>query len=91
MKKVLLSVLMTTALLVGCGTGPAPEVTNESYTVNEVNNKVEDLSGGYDIQLYVDKETGVNYYILYNSFIKDSTAISMVERKNPDGSLYITE
>lgn len=78
MKKILsMGLIVATSFLVGCGVSKTIEAESNDINFSRVN------KDGY-IQIYKDKETGVNY-ILY----ADSYKAGLCPRYRANGQLYV--
>lgn len=62
------------------------EVVNADTTVRDVQGNVRPhASRGFGIDLYIDTETGVQYFVM-----NEGVSSAMCPRYNADGSLYVT-
>lgn len=84
-KKILL--FSTISMLIGICIGACSN-TNDVYASNNDDFKMEFIDEYYDIELWKDTETGVEYFI-YSDHIGYGAAGGMCPRYNTDGTLYV--
>ena len=82
----LINIILITGLLSGCSTTNTP--TNEIKDIPDVFQKVNVETGIEHIDVYVDKETNVQYFI-YRDTLGNAGGGDICPRYNVDGTMYI--